>query len=190
MHQGTRVFRRSGGYVRITEETVLSLRFLKQALKLRDCDLETRLGLPMTSLSRIYNYKQTRVTQQIYNIFYPRLQVLMEQADRGRGVPAVQDTAKTQLNPISTPEAKDFVLGPSREQVAQRSYAHSAERRANHRAAMKHYWEKRRAREEGVKMMRKLSVLVPAEDVTPPTEKAVEVTRPGLFTRLFRALFP
>lgn len=157
--------------VRITDDTRDLVRYVMDALKLRQYEMCERLGLSPGTLSRILGGVQTYTTLTIFQIYSPRLTRLVEQADRGRGESSlVTDPGVRALNPVSTPEAKDFILAPYRQ-------AYFDKRRENHRAAMKAYWVRRKA-----KAPVKAADRVEAPAKTPP------MTREGFFQRVWNSI--
>lgn len=142
--------RLQGQFVRVTDETKAHMRYVMGALKLNQGELAARLGLTGAVVSRILAGSQKQTTMDSATTYYPRLTKLIEQADRGRGEGYyVRDPEVKAINPVSTPEAKEFVLGPYREKVQEKS-ANFDKRRENHRAAMKAYWARRKAQAQQV----------------------------------------
>lgn len=186
MIQERRGHRKAGQLIRITDETKAHMRYVMGALKMRQGELAERLGLTPGTLSRILGRYQKSISRDLFQIYYPRLTVLVERADKGVGeIAVVRDPAVKALNPISTPEAKEFALGPYRAKVAERKNTWDA-RRDNHRAAMKAYWANKRAKEAerrfNVVHDAKVSELARAITPKPMTK------HPGFFKRLINAI--
>lgn len=170
--------RGQGQLIRITDETKAHMRYVMGALKIRQGELGRRLGLSESAVSNMIRGVQKYTTLSIFTIYNPRLTHLVEQADGGGGVlAAITDSGTNMLNPVSTPEAKEYVLGPYREKLA---VGRTAEHRERHRAAMKAHWEKRRARESAVRLAQaKIGKAV----IVPPPPKPQ-----GFFKRVYNAI--
>lgn len=184
MIQERRGSRKHGQRIRITDETREHMRYVMGALKMRKGELGERLGFAAGSIGRILNGSQLCTSREIFQIYHPRLTVLVERADKGVGeIAVVRDPAVKALNPLSTPEAKEFALGPYRAKVAERKNAWEA-RRDKHRDAMKAYWVKRRTML--IESAKKGKVPDQTVLAIPPPKPITE--HPGFFKRVFNAI--
>lgn len=187
IRKGTHV-RSRGQRINITAATVAHMRYVMEALKMQPDELGARLGLCRGSVNH-YLRGKPRMSLEIFEVFHPRLVALVERADKGVGeVALVRDPHVHALNPLSSPAAKDFALGPYRKKVEERAaLGRSAAHRERHREAMKAYWIKRRAREVMWKKQYQGSLLLPADQVIAP-DAATTPTPIGFFRRIFNSI--
>lgn len=199
--------------VRVSKETIAHVRYVMGANRCTQKEMAFNLGLHPGVLSRLLNGYQNRVHGRVYSVFYPRLQAMVERADQGRGVPAVQVPDSKMLNPPSTPVVKEFITAPLREQATMtgtraevlRARFRSPEYREKHKAAMQRYWVKRRereafykkqavGREARIKMAEEfvaaLIAAAPVTATTPPKFLLRLLPKMGFLGRLLKVLVP
>lgn len=190
-------YRGRGQMIQVTKETKAHMHYVMGALRLRRVDLATRIGLNPSSLSLILRGHQKHVSMSIHNIYYPRLMELIERADRGGGVPGVRDSKSNMMNPPSSPEAKEFVLGPYREVVAARSAmmkgVHTIGRQRQIEGTKRYWAEYRRKKADGAKQPVLAETVKWHEQVIMDMklERDLEKSqkKPAFFDRFFRFLF-
>lgn len=162
------------------------MRYVMEALRLQNKDLASRLGMAPSTLSMMLGGRQTYTTRDMFLVYDPRLTALVERADKSRGEVAVMtDPQSKALNPVSTSAAKEFVLGPYREKVAEyTANRRTDEVREKHRVAMKAYWTKRRTM-----LLESAKKGIPADKAVlaiPPPK--IILSRQGFFRRIFNAI--
>lgn len=181
---------RGGQMVNVTKETKAHMHYVMGAFRLRAEGLATSIGISPSTMSRILNGGQNTVRMRIHNVYYPRLMELVARADKGGGVPAFRNPKSNMMNPPSSPEAKEFVLGPYRETVAARVTATdplTSLGRQRQVEGSRRYWAMyRRLKEEKMALSLKAPVpaTIPQIDVAPVAKKL------GFFSRLLRLLVP